>query len=104
MRRLLTGYAVAFNRRHRRRGHLFQNCYKSVLVEEDPYLLELVRYIHLSPLRAGMLSDMDALDTYPWTGHSTLMGGPRGRGRTRARCWRGSPIPSDKPERRIGSS
>jgi REP element-mobilizing transposase RayT len=40
MRRLLTGYAVAFNRRHRRRGHLFQNCYRSVLVEEDPYLLE----------------------------------------------------------------
>lgn len=74
MRRLLTGYAVNFNRRHRRAGHLFQNRYKSILVEEDPYLLELVRYIHLNPLRAGVVSDLAALDRYPWTGHSTLMG------------------------------
>ncbi len=43
MRRLLTGYAGAFNRRHRRHGHLFQNRYKSILVEEEPYLLELQR-------------------------------------------------------------
>ena len=43
MRRLLTGYAVSFNRRHRRHGHLFQNRYKSILCQEDPYLLELVR-------------------------------------------------------------
>ncbi|MDJ0818374.1 MAG: transposase [Desulfobacterales bacterium] len=41
MRRLLTGYAVSFNRRHRRHGHLFQNRYKSILCQEDPYLLEL---------------------------------------------------------------
>jgi len=41
MRRLLTGYAVRFNRRHRRYGHLFQNRYKSVLCEEDPYLKQL---------------------------------------------------------------
>ena len=51
MRRLLTGYAVSFNRRHRRHGHLFQNRYKSILCQDDPYLLELVRYIHLNPLR-----------------------------------------------------
>ena len=51
MRRLLTGYAVGFNRRHRRFGHLFQNRYKSIVGELDPYLLELVRYIHLNPLR-----------------------------------------------------
>ena len=43
MRRLLTGYAVSFNRRHRRSGHLFQNRYTSILCEEDPYVLELVR-------------------------------------------------------------
>lgn len=55
MRRLLTGHAVVFNRRHRRSGHLFQNRYKSVVCEEDPYLLELVRYIHLNPLRAGIV-------------------------------------------------
>ena len=48
MRRLLTGYTVRFNRRHRRWGHLFQNRYKSILVEMDSYLLELVRYIHLN--------------------------------------------------------
>ena len=57
MRRLLTGYAQQFNRRHRRHGHLFQNRYKSFLCEEQPYLLELVRYIHLNPLRAGQVKD-----------------------------------------------
>jgi len=55
MRRLLTGYAGAFNRRHQRVGHLFQNRYKSIVVEEEPYLLELVRYLHLNPLRAGVV-------------------------------------------------
>lgn len=52
MRRLLTGYAVSFNRRHSRRGQLFQNRYKSILCQEDACLTELVRYIHLNPLRA----------------------------------------------------
>ena len=52
MRRLLTGYAVWFNQKHRRSGHLFQNRFQSIVCEEDPYLLELVRYIHLNPLRA----------------------------------------------------
>lgn len=74
MRRLLTGYAVNFNRRHRRVGHLFQNRYKSILVEQDPYLLELVRYIHLNPLRIGLVLDLTALADYPWTGHSALLG------------------------------
>ncbi len=54
MRRLLTGYAVSFNKRHRRWGHLFQNRYKSILCQEEAYLLELTRYIHLNPLRAGL--------------------------------------------------
>ena len=74
MRSLLTGYAGAFNRRHHRIGHLFQNRYKSIVVEEDPYLLELIRYIHLNPLRAGVVRDLVALDKYPWTGHSGLLG------------------------------
>lgn len=74
MRRLLTGYAVGFNRRHRRSGHLVQNRYKSILVEEEPYLLELVRYIHLNPLRWSLVPDLSALDRYPWTGHSTILG------------------------------
>jgi hypothetical protein len=74
MRRLLTGYAVSFNRRHRRSGHLFQNRYKSILCEEDPYLLELVRYIHLNPLRARIVDELMALDSYPYCGHSAIMG------------------------------
>jgi putative transposase len=74
MRSLLTGYAGAFNRRHRRVGHLFQNRYKSIVVEEEPYLLELVRYLHLNPLRARVIPDLRALDRFPWTGHSALLG------------------------------
>ena len=74
MRRLLTGYAQQFNRRHRRHGVLFQNRYKSILCEEDAYLIELVRYIHLNPVRAGTIKDMDALRDYPRSGHSALMG------------------------------
>jgi REP element-mobilizing transposase RayT len=74
MRRLLTGYAVRFNRRHRRHGRLFQNRYKSILCQEEPYLLELVRYIHLNPLRAGIVSDLNALDRYVYCGHSRLIG------------------------------
>jgi putative transposase len=73
MRRLLTGYAVSHNRRHRRSGHLFQNRYKSILCQEDVYLLELVRYIHLNPLRSGIVKDIKALDKYPFSGHSAIM-------------------------------
>ena len=74
MRRLMTGYAVTFNKRHKRSGHLFQNRYKSVICEEDPYLLELIRYIHLNPLRARLVRDLKELDRYPWAGHSTILG------------------------------
>jgi len=74
MRRLMTGYAVTFNKRHKRSGHLFQNRYKSVVCEEDPYLLELIRYIHLNPLRARLVEDLKELDKYPWTGHSAILG------------------------------
>jgi REP element-mobilizing transposase RayT len=74
MRRLLTGYAVSFNRRHQRVGHLFQNRYKSIICQEDGYLLELVRYIHLNPLRAGLVPDMATLDHSPWCGHAGLLG------------------------------
>jgi len=75
MRRLLTGYAVTFNLRHGRHGHLFQNRYKSILCEEDPYLLELVRYIHLNPLRAGLVGDYADLCRYRYCGHRGIVGG-----------------------------
>ena len=74
MRRLMTGYAINFNLRHKRRGHLFQNRYKSIVCQEDLYLLELTRYIHLNPLRAGLVPDLEALGRYPWSGHSALLG------------------------------
>jgi hypothetical protein len=74
MRRLLTGYAVGFNRRHQRHGHLFQNRYQSILCQEEPYLLELVRYIHLNPLRAGLVASLDKLASYRYSGHGYLLG------------------------------
>jgi hypothetical protein len=74
MSRLLTGYAGWFNRKYKRYGQLFQNRYQSILCQEAPYLNELVRYIHLNPLRAGLVKDLKALDSFAWCGHSVLMG------------------------------
>ena len=74
MRCLLTGYALYYNRKYHRRGHLFQNRFKSILCEKEPYLLELVRYIHLNPLRAGKVKTLFELDHYPWSGHAVLIG------------------------------
>ena len=74
MRKQLTWYAMYFNRKYRRTGHLFENRYKSILCEEDRYLLALVRYIHLNPVRVGMIKTIEDLAHYPWTGHSVIMG------------------------------
>jgi REP-associated tyrosine transposase len=74
MRRVLTGYAVRYNLRHHRYGHLFQNRYKSILCDEEPYLLELVRYIHLNPFRARLVGDYEELCRYPYGGHSSILG------------------------------
>jgi REP element-mobilizing transposase RayT len=74
MRKVLTGYAIYYNRRHRRSGHLFENRYKSIICDEENYLLALVRYIHLNPIRARIIRSLKELDKYPWTGHSVLMG------------------------------
>jgi putative transposase len=74
MQRLLTGYAVSYNLRHGRVGHLFQNRYKAIICEEDAYFLALVRYIHLNPFRAGIVSDPARLGKYPWSGEGALEG------------------------------
>ncbi len=74
MKRLLTGYAVNFNRRHKRYGHLFQNRYKSILCQEDSYLLELVRYIHLNPIRAHLVKEYKNLAGFRYCGHGVVMG------------------------------
>ena len=64
MRKLLTGYVVSFNRRHRRTGQLFQNRYKSIICQEEVYFKELVRYIHLNPLRSKIVPTSSGLDHY----------------------------------------
>ncbi len=64
MRRLLTGYAIAYNRRHKRNGRLFQNRYKSIICEKDAYFRELVRYIHLNPLQTKLVKRFSELESY----------------------------------------
>lgn len=74
MRRLLTSYALYFNKQYKRSGHLFQNRYASFSVQHGVYFLELIRYIHLNPLRAGIVLNLENLSLWPYSGHATLMG------------------------------
>src|SRR5438067_10685804 len=70
--RYLSGvYTQAFNRRHKRVGHLFQGRYKAILVEKDSYLLELSRYIHLNPWRVK--GSIDPFK-YPWSSLGSYVG------------------------------
>ncbi|MGD9235435.1 MAG: transposase [Desulfobacterales bacterium] len=80
MQRLLTGYARCFNRRHRRKGALFQKRYKSFVCQEDVYFKELVHYIHLNPIRRKLVKNIKALNRFAYSGHATLMG-------NQARLW-----------------
>jgi len=73
MRKQLTWYAQYYNRRHKRTGHLFENRYKSILCDEDNYLLALVRYIHLNPLRANIVKTIEELNRYPFCGHQAVL-------------------------------
>ncbi len=66
MRHINGVYTQYFNRTHSIDGHLFRGRYKSILVESDSYLLELLRYIHRNPLEAGLV---DRLDSYNWSSH-----------------------------------
>ena len=66
-----TRHAIFFNLKYKRNGHLFQNKFKSVIVEHGPELQNCMRYIHLNPLTAGMIDD---LDKYPWTSHRQYRG------------------------------
>lgn len=69
MQRLNAPFAVRVNKCLNRRGYLFDNRYKSLLVFGTPYFMELIRYVHLNPVRAGLLHTLDELDTYEWTSH-----------------------------------
>lgn len=71
MQNLSFRYTRWINRKQKRIGHLFQGRYKAILVEKDSYLLELVRYIHLNPVRAKMVRQPSA---YPWSGHRCYLG------------------------------
>jgi len=71
---LFTGYAMGINRKYGRTGHLFQGRYNSILCEEETYLLELVRYVHLNPVNAGLADSLEELEKYRWTGHRALLG------------------------------
>ncbi len=73
MRCVMTGYASYFNRKYERVGHLFQNRYKSALVGSARYLLEVIRYVHLNPVRARIVSSLNRLSEYPWTSHHEIM-------------------------------
>lgn len=74
LKRLLTSHAVYFNRKNKRFGHLFQNRYKAILCQEDAYFVRLVRYIHLNPIRAGIVNSIELLNNYAYSGHSCMMG------------------------------
>ena len=69
--RLLTGYAQYYNRRYRRVGHLLQGRHKAILCQSERYLSELVRYIHLNPVRAGMVT---LPEDYQYSSHRAYLG------------------------------
>ena len=71
LQRFHTWYTQYFNRRHDRMGHVFQGRYKAIVCKKDAYLLELVRYIHLNPVRAGLV---DSPEDYPWSSHRIYLG------------------------------
>lgn len=73
MASLLTRYVLYFNKHHQRSGSLFQNRFKSILCQEENYFLPLLRYIHLSPLKAGQVETLFGLEQYPWCGHGALL-------------------------------
>jgi REP element-mobilizing transposase RayT len=74
MRRLNTGYAVRFNRRHGRRGYVFMDRFRSRIAESEADLMTLIRYVHRNPLEAGIVGTYEALAAYPWSGHAALVG------------------------------
>ncbi len=71
LQRFHTWYTLYFNRRYDRVGHVFQGRYKAILCDRDAYLLELVRYIHLNPVRAGLV---DSPEDYSWSSHRVYLG------------------------------
>jgi len=71
LQRFHTSYTTYFNKKYDRVGHVFQGRYKAIVCDRDTYLLELVRYIHLNPVRAGLV---ERPEDYPWSSHTIYAG------------------------------
>lgn len=71
MRHVNGMYTQAFNRRHGQVGHLFQGCFKAVLIDRNSYLLEVCRYVELNPVRAGLCASPEA---WPWSSYRAHVG------------------------------
>lgn len=73
--RLLNGlYAQYFRKKTEKLGYLFQDRYRSMVTQDQRYIEEMVRYIHLNPVRAGICRTLDELGKYPWSGHQVILG------------------------------
>ncbi|MFH1726055.1 MAG: transposase [Elusimicrobiota bacterium] len=71
MHRLMTTWSKRFNIARRRIGHVFQGRFKAIIVNDDAYLIHLLRYIHLNPIKAGLVRSPEE---WPWSGHREIMG------------------------------
>lgn len=74
MRPLNGGYAQWYNKKYKRPGYLFQGRFASSICEDSDYAKELIRYVHLNPLRANLVSTLEELEKWPWCGHGYLLG------------------------------
>jgi|GEM_PF-1352443 len=72
--RIVSGYAIAINRRRGKTGSLFAGRYRSVLVEEDRYFMDVLGYVHTLPMQEKLVDTPEALDAYSWSGHAGLLG------------------------------
>jgi len=81
MRGLNGGYATYYNKRHNKRGPLFRSRFKSSLVQDQDYAVQLVKYINLNPLRAGIVKSLEQLKNYTWCGHGFLLGDKEAAGK-----------------------
>lgn len=73
MRPLNSGYARWFNKKNKRHGYLFQGPFKSLLCQNSHHLSELIRYIHLNPLRANLIRSYADLSEWKWSGHNLML-------------------------------
>jgi REP element-mobilizing transposase RayT len=71
MQNINTSYTVYINKKHKRFGHLFQGRFKGIIVDKETYLIVLSRYIHLNPVRAGIVKNPE---DYKWTSYRKYIG------------------------------